>query len=149
MHHDLLQPRHGTVTAPFPHWHVEIYATLQEYALTPATHHQTWHTGNCSGHQILLHRVSRLSRVCHVCSVWTGCHLWRDQGASGKSAMSAVLRGAVVPGSQHGSPRLDASPFTTLSEFVSEGLGIHVHRSLFFEVTSVGLAVLLLLSVAV
>lgn len=62
-------------------------------------------------HQIILHGVSRLYHVCHMCSVWTGCHLQRDQGAGGKSAKSPVLRGGEVPGCQNGSPLLDARPF--------------------------------------
>lgn len=125
---------------------LEIHATLQRYALPSATHHQTWPTGNCSRHQIILHRVSRLS---HVCSVWTGCHLWRDQGASGKSAKSAVLQGDVAEGCQHRSPLLDIRPF--------------YHPSCLFQMVWVetcteapcqrllcgGLAVLLMLSVTV
>lgn len=113
---------------------LEIHATLQRYALSSATHHQTWPTGNCSRHQIILHRVSRLS---HVCSVWTSCHLWRDQAASGKSAKSAVLQGDVAEGCQQ-SAQVPTSRYQALLPpflLVSDGLGGNLHRSSMSEVT--------------
>ncbi len=55
------------------------------------THCQPTHAGWwCRQHNIL-HSISTLFHICHMFSVWTCSHLWREQGANGGPADYGVL----------------------------------------------------------
>lgn len=84
-----------------PHWHVEIYTTLQRYAFTSATHHQKAPNHSPQSFQTL---------SCVTCAQCEPAVICERPGSHWKICQVSCSTGWRSPGCHHGSPLLDARP---------------------------------------